>query len=81
LVELKAAKKRQASEKLTLGAAYADLGYVVCNEAGQPYHPDTLSKMWAKAIAKAGAPHIRLHDARHDTRAEPRCTFRMCRPQ
>ena len=65
LVELKAAKKRQASEKLTLGAAYADLGYVVCNKAGQPYHPDTLSKMWAKAIANAGAPHIRLHDARH----------------
>jgi integrase len=65
LVELKAAKKRQASEKLTLGAAYADLGYVVCNEAGQPHHPDTLSKMWAKAIAKAGAPHIQLHCARH----------------
>jgi integrase len=65
LVELKAAKKRQASEKLTLGAAYADLDYVVCNEAGQPYHPDTLSKMWTKAVAAAGAPHIRLHDARH----------------
>jgi integrase len=65
LVELKAAKKRQASEKLTLGIAYADLGYVVCNEAGQPYHPDTLSKMWANAVAAAGVPRIRLHDARH----------------
>lgn len=40
LIELRAAKKRQASEKLTLGAAYADLGYVVCNEGGQPYHPE-----------------------------------------
>ena len=65
LIELRAAKKRQASEKLTLGAAYADLGYVVCNEGGQPYHPDTLSKMWAKAVAAAGVPRIRLHDARH----------------
>ncbi len=65
LVELKGAKKRQASEKLTLGTAYADLGYVVCNEAGQPYHPDTLSKMWANAVAAAGVPRIRLHDARH----------------
>lgn len=65
LVELKAAKKRQASEKLTLGTPYADLGYVVCNEAGQPYHPDTLSKMWANAVAAAGVPRIRLHDARH----------------
>jgi integrase len=37
----------------------------VCSEAGEPYHPDTLSKMWTKAIAAAGVPHIRLHDARH----------------
>jgi integrase len=65
LIELKAAKKRQAAEKLTLGGAYADLGYVVCDEAGQPYHPDSLSKMWAKAVAAAGVPRIRLHDARH----------------
>ncbi len=65
LVELKAAQKRQAAEKLALGAPYADLGYVVCNEAGQPYHPDTLSKMWAAAVTAAGVPRIRLHDARH----------------
>jgi hypothetical protein len=62
LVELRAAKKRQASEKLVIGAACAELGYVVCNEAGQPYHPDTLSKMWTKAVAAAGVPCIRLHD-------------------
>jgi integrase len=36
-----------------------------CNDAGEPYHPDTLSKMWTKAVAAAGVPHIRLHDARH----------------
>ena len=65
LVELRAARKRQAAEKLATGAAYADLDYVVCNEAGQPYHPDTLSKLWAKAIESAGVPRIRLHDARH----------------
>jgi integrase len=63
--ELKAARKRQAAEKLAIGAAYADLDYVVWNEAGVPYHPDTLSKMWTKAIAAAGVPRIRLHDARH----------------
>lgn len=65
LVELKAAKNRQLSEKLRLGADYTDLGYVVCNETGQPYHPDTLSKMWANTVAAAGVPRIRLHDARH----------------
>lgn len=65
LVELKAAKKRQLSEKLKAGVDYTDLGYVVCNEAGQPYHPDTLSKMWANTVTAAGVPRIRLHDARH----------------
>lgn len=65
LAELKAAKARQAAERLALGPNYRDLGYVVCNEAGEPYHPDTLTKMWTKATADAGVPHIRLHDARH----------------
>jgi integrase len=65
LVELKAAKKRQLSEKLKVGVDYTDLDYVVCNEAGQPYHPDTLSKMWANTVTAAGVPRIRLHDARH----------------
>lgn len=65
LVELKAAKTRQLSEKLKAGADYTDLGYVVCNETGQPYHPDPLSNMWANTVTAAGVPRIRLHDARH----------------
>jgi integrase len=63
--ELEAARKRHAEEELALGAAYRGDGYVVCNEAGEPHHPDTLSKMWTKAVAAAGVPNIRLHDARH----------------
>ena len=43
LGELTAAKARQAAERLSLGEAYAGLDYVVCNEAGEPYHPSTLS--------------------------------------
>jgi integrase len=65
LTELTAAKSRQASEKLALGEAYADLGYVVCNEAGEPYHPSTLSTLWQAAIRGLDVPQIRLHDARH----------------
>jgi hypothetical protein len=45
--------------------AYSDLGYVVCNEAGELYHPSTLSKLWSSAIADLDVPQIRLHDARH----------------
>ena len=52
-------------KELALGAAYRGDGYVECNEAGEPYHPDTLSKMWSKAVSAACVPHIRLHDARH----------------
>jgi integrase len=38
---------------------------VVCNEAGEPYHPSTLSTMWQSAIRDLDVPQIRLHDARH----------------
>jgi len=65
LVEFKAAKVRQAVEKLKLGTAYNPEGYVVCNEAGDPYHPSTLSKMWSDALADLDVPKLRLHDARH----------------
>jgi integrase len=50
LGELTAAKARQAAERLALGEAYAGLGFVVCNEAGEPYHPSTMSTMWQAAI-------------------------------
>ena len=65
LAELTGAKRRQAAEKLAIGEAYTDLGYVVCNEAGEPYHPSTLSTLWQAAIRDLDVPQIRLHDARH----------------
>jgi integrase len=65
LAELSAAKNRQAAEKLALGDAYSDQGFVVCNEAGEPYHPSTLSTLWQAAIRDLDVPQIRLHDARH----------------
>jgi integrase len=65
LSELTTAKARQAAERLALGEAYVGLGYVVCNEAGEPYHPSTLSTIWQAAIKKLDVPQMRLHDARH----------------
>jgi integrase len=65
LAELSAAKTRQATEKLVLGEAYIDQGFVVCNEAGEPYHPSTLSTLRQAAIRDLDVPQIRLHDARH----------------
>ena len=62
---LKRASARYAQEKLALGAAHADSGYVAVNEAGEPYTPDTLTRMWHKLAEAAGVRPIRLHDARH----------------
>ena len=43
---LKSASARYAQERLALGAAHADSGYVACNEAGEPYTPGALTNMW-----------------------------------
>lgn len=59
------ASVRYTEERLALGAAHADSGYVAVNEAGQPYTPDTLTRMWHKLAKAAGVRPIRLHDARH----------------
>jgi integrase len=62
---LRRASARYAAERLALGGAHADSGYVAVNEAGEPYTPDTLTRMWRKLAKSAGVRPIRLHDARH----------------
>lgn len=62
---LKAAKARQARERLALGADGGPWEYVVCNEAGLPYHPQVLSRYWRAAAKAAGVREIKLHAARH----------------
>jgi len=62
---LRRASARYAEERLALGAAHADSGYVAANEAGEPYTPDMLTRMWRNLAKVAGVRPIRLHDARH----------------
>jgi integrase len=62
---LRRSSARYAEERLALGAAHADSGYVAVNEAGEPCTPDTLTRMWHKLGNAAGVRPIRLHDARH----------------
>ena len=50
---------------MSLGEAHAESGYVAVNEAGEPYSPDSLTRMWHKLATAAGVRPIRLHDARH----------------
>lgn len=62
---LKKAKAIQKAERLKLGEDYGPGDHVVCDEAGRPYHPDTLSDFWRAVCKEGGVPAIRLHDARH----------------
>jgi integrase len=62
---LRRASARYAQERLALGTEHADSGYVAVNEAGEPYSPDTLTRMWHRLAKTAGVREIRLHDARH----------------
>ena len=59
------ASARYAQERLALGAAHTDSGYVAVDEAGRPYTPDALTRKWHKLTKQAGVKRIRLHDARH----------------
>jgi integrase len=56
---------RQAEEKLASGGAYEAGGYVVADELGRPYHPDTISQWFADKVKAADLRVIRLHDCRH----------------
>lgn len=70
---LKRASARCGQEKLALGAAHADSGYVACNEAGAPYTPGALTNMWhrltrAAVCARSGCMMLATH-------AAPRCIY------
>jgi integrase len=62
---LKAHKATQAREKLAAGAAYVDAGYLVADELGRPYYPDSISTWFDQKVKELGLPRIRLHDTRH----------------
>jgi integrase len=65
LVALKRHKVHQAEEKLILGQAYQDHGLIFCHPHGRPLDPKRFNEYFARTLAKAGLPSIRLHDARH----------------
>ncbi len=62
---LRRARSIQDAEQRELGAAYGAGAYVVSDEAGEPVHPDRLSREWRAVCAAAGVRAVRLHDARH----------------
>jgi integrase len=62
---LKSHQTQQGAERLAAGEAYSDDGYVLADELGVPYHPDTISDTFERLVKAAELPRIRLHDTRH----------------
>lgn len=62
---LKAARKRQAEERLAFGEGYRSGQYVACDETGEPFHPNLLTFRWGRMLDGLGIERVRLHDARH----------------
>jgi integrase len=65
VVSLRQHRALQRRERLALGEAWTDTGYVFVDEAGRSYHPHSYLPMFRRACATAGVPRTRLHDLRH----------------
>ena len=58
-------RKRQIEERLAMGSAYTDKGYIFTRVDGLPVTLDHLSHLFAKLSKLARLRVIRLHDLRH----------------
>ena len=62
---LRAAYAQYCSNRAVYGKAFLDEGYVICQEDGKPYRPDSLTQKWERFVRANNLPAIRLHDLRH----------------
>jgi integrase len=58
-------RKRQAAERLLMGAGWTDNDLVFCHPDGTMVHPERFSRGFLETVARIGLPRIRLHDLRH----------------
>ena len=58
-------RKRQIEERLVMGSAYSETGYVFTREDGLPITADHVTHLFLKFSKLAGLRVIRLHDLRH----------------
>jgi len=55
----------QEVRTLMLGRSLTEDDFVFSHADGSPLNPNTVTHTFAKVAARAGLPHIRLHDLRH----------------
>ena len=58
-------RKRQAAERLSVGAAWSETNLVFCHEDGHPYTKDALNWRFSKMTKRAGIGHWHAHEGRH----------------
>jgi integrase len=59
--------KTQLKVRLKAGEAWADNDLAFCQDNGQPWHPDHVSKRFKKLAAQAGVPVVTLHEGGRHT--------------
>ncbi|MDQ1460820.1 MAG: hypothetical protein QOI08_2304 [Actinomycetota bacterium] len=62
---LKAQRAHQLEERLRGGPAWVDTGLVFTMPDGRGWHPDVMTRAFARLVKRSGLPRIRLHDLRH----------------
>jgi len=65
VASLRAHRKQQLTEKMSLGPDYLESDLVFRREDGTLVHPSTLSRRFGKLVRQTQLPEIRLHDLRH----------------
>jgi integrase len=58
-------RRKQAREKLLVGAGYIDGDFVFAAALGPPLHPDSITNKFQRLTSNTGLPRIRFHDLRH----------------
>ena len=56
---------QRLSEMAALGDEYADGGYVLCHDGGQPYQADYLTNRLQRVMRDLNMPYVTLHGLRH----------------
>ncbi|MDA8045968.1 MAG: site-specific integrase [Actinomycetota bacterium] len=62
---LRSHKAKLAAERLRAGEAYEDGDWLVCDELGRPWYPDSVTERFDTLVKQSGLRRIRLHDCRH----------------
>ena len=62
---LKQARLQYMNDAFSYGTGFQNLGFVIRQEDGSPYKPDSMTQKWERFLETHNLPKIRLHDLRH----------------